>query len=267
MSILKNLKDYIKQYQSSVIAFSGGVDSTFLSKIVSDIPTMRTVLVTVQSAFIPQFELETARTLGQLFGLEHRIITIDILHSELIAKNSPERCYYCKYRLFSEIKAIAHQEGCEVVFDGTNAGDSDDYRPGMKALRELGVVSPLFAVGMTKNDIRSLSAQFNLSTATMPSYACLASRIPYNEVITPEKIQRVERAESSLRGFGFTQFRVRYHGGLAKIEFIAEEIENAWKMRDKINKCCKDAGFVYVAIDIDGYRTGALNEMLPDPSP
>lgn len=262
MKSLQKLKDILKQYTSAVIAFSGGVDSTFLARVAKDVLHCKVLLVTATSSTYPLFELEEAQGLAKQLGLEHRIITSEEIDIPGFADNPPDRCYYCKNELFTLIKHIADEEGYDVVFDGSNADDQYDYRPGLKALKELGILSPLSEAGLTKADIRVLSEQFGLPTAYKPSFACLASRFPYGEIITKEKLDRAGKAEKGIRDLGFTQFRVRSHENLARLEFIPQEMDKAWKMRSKFQEICKQAGYVYVAIDVKGYRTGAMNEML-----
>lgn len=256
------LQDYLKQYNNAVIAFSGGVDSTFLAKAAKEVYGDKLLLITATSSTYPFYELEEAKTISNLLGINHRIIVSEELDIPGYSDNPPDRCYYCKNELFSKIKFIAEQEGFEVVFDGTNADELNDFRPGLKAKTELGVISPLAETGLTKKDIRFYSVKYNLPTATKQSYACLASRFPYGEKITKEKLDRVGLAEYELRKLGFSQFRIRSHENLARLEFVEYELEEAWKKRNKIQVICKTAGFDYVTIDLIGYRTGSMNEVL-----
>jgi len=262
MDKLESLKIFIGQYRSAVIAFSGGVDSTFLARITRDVMGKKVLLVTASSATYPPSELDGAQKLAEQFGMTHRVIHSDEINIPGFADNPPDRCYHCKRELFDQIKRIADQEGFEVVFDGSNTDDLHDYRPGRKALTELGIVSPLCESGLSKSDIRRFSRDLDLPTADKPAYACLASRFPYGEKITASKLDRVGRAEQGLRDMGFTLFRVRSHGTLARIECVESEANRAWSQRDEIERICKAAGFIYVAIDTQGYRTGAMNETL-----
>ncbi len=256
------LKDILQSYKSAVIAFSGGVDSTFLAKAAKDTISGKVLLVTATSSTYPFFELEDAQNFAKQLKLEHRIINSEEIDIPGFSDNPPDRCYYCKSELFTLIKHIAQSEGYDVVFDGSNADDVNDYRPGMKALKEQGIVSPLRDAGMTKAEIRTCSRELGLPSADKPSFACLASRFPYGEKITKEKLDRAGKAEKSIRDLGFTQFRVRNHEKLARLEFIPPEFDRAWQMRETLQKVCKDAGYVFVAIDLQGYRTGAMNETL-----
>jgi uncharacterized protein len=259
---LEHLKSIISRYSSALIAFSGGVDSTFLASVVSEVLNKKVLLVTASSSTYPSSEQEEAVKLAEQMGIPHRVIVSEETEIKGFVENTPHRCYYCKQELFSKLTTLARQEGFAVVFDGNNADDLGDYRPGRKATNELGVVSPLCEAGLTKEEIRELSRERGLSTADKPSYACLASRFPYGEQITREKLERVGKTEEELKQLGFRQFRVRSHRELARIEVATGEIEKAWQMRAVIGDICKKAGFTFVAIDVQGYRTGAMNEAL-----
>ena len=262
MDNLQMLKDIIGSYKSAVIAFSGGVDSTFLARVAKDALNGNVLLVTATSSTYPVSELEEAKEIAKQLGLEHRIITSEEIDIPGFSDNPPDRCYFCKKELFNRIKKLAENEGYDVVFDGSNADDLKDYRPGLKALKEHGVVSPLCTAGLTKEEIRNLSEEYGLPTSNKPSFACLASRFPYGEKITKEKLIRVGTVEKDIRDMGFTQFRVRSHDNLARLEFISKEMEKAWQIREFLGEICKKAGFIYAAIDLKGYRTGAMNETL-----
>lgn len=262
MKKYKKLIDLLKQYKSAVIAFSGGVDSTFLSYSVREALGDNILLVTATSSTYPSSELEEAKDLAKKMGLEHLVIHSEELEIPGFSENPPDRCYHCKKELFSQIKNIAREKNYDVVLDGNNADDLDDYRPGRKALKELDIISPLCEVGFTKHEIRKLSEKFGLPTANKPAYACLASRFPYGEKITANKLNRVGKAEQKIRELGFTLFRVRSHEDVARVEFIPQEMDKAWSVKDRISGICKDAGYAYVAIDIQGYRMGAMNEVL-----
>ena len=259
---LQHLHKLINRYRSAVIAFSGGADSTFLASIAGEALPKRVLLVTASFPSFPRAELHQAKSLARRLGLPHRVISFKQTAVAGFSGNPTDRCYRCKRGLFYKISTIARKQGYEAVFDGSNADDAQDYRPGRKALRELGVISPLSEAKLTKKEIRRLSAGRGLATADKPPAACLASRFPYGERITERKLRRVDRAETALRKLGFRQFRVRSHGDCARIEINQAELEKAWKMRTVISKACKKSGFVFVAIDADGYRTGAMNEAL-----
>jgi uncharacterized protein len=261
---LKSLKELLGRYKSAVIAFSGGVDSTFLAKVAGELYGSRLLLITATSSTYPFYELEEARSLAKLLGLKHSVIVSEELEIPGYSDNPPDRCYYCKSELFDKIKFIAERDGYEIVFDGSNADDMKDFRPGMRAKKEKGVISPLAETGFTKRDIRYFSEKYQLPTANKQSYACLASRFPYGEKITREKLDRLASAEYELKKLGFTQFRIRSHENLAKLEFIAEEMDEAWKNRNLLSDICRKSGFNYVSIDLSGYRTGSMNEVLSE---
>ena len=261
---LNNLKEILGKYKSAVIAFSGGVDSTLLARVAKEVLGNNLLLVTASSSTYPFYELDEAKSLASILEIQHRIIVSEELDIPGYSDNPPDRCYYCKSELFGKIKYIAEMDGYEVVFDGSNAEDLKDFRPGMKARKEKGVISPLAEAGFTKSEIRELSAKYNLPTSSKQSYACLASRFPYGERITRSKLDRLAEAEYELRNMGFTQFRIRSHENIARLEFIHSEMDKAWDQRDTLNSICRKAGFNYVTIDLSGYRTGAMNEVLPE---
>jgi pyridinium-3,5-biscarboxylic acid mononucleotide sulfurtransferase len=263
MNKLEHLEEIIGRHASAVVAFSGGVDSTFLAWACKRVLGPRVLLVTAQSSTYPESELAGAKQSATLLEMKHRIIVSEETDIPGFSENSPSRCYFCKKELFTKISGIARTEKFDAVFDGSNVDDLKDYRPGRKALEELSIRSPLCEAGMTKEEIRALSRDAHLPTAQKPSFACLASRFPYGEAITKEKINRVGKAEQVLRLMGFTQFRVRSHGDVARIEFVESEIDKGWSSRLVIEDALKQAGYVYVTIDVRGYRTGAMNEALP----
>ncbi len=261
---LKILKDKLSEYKSAVIAFSGGVDSTFLARIAKDVYGENLLLITATSSTYPFYELEEAKSLASLLDIGHRIIISEEIDIPGYSDNPPDRCYYCKSELFGKIKYIAGADGYEAVFDGSNADDLKDFRPGMKAKKEKGVISPLAESGFTKSDIRHFSEQLKLPTAGKQSYACLASRFPYGEKITVKKLDRLAVAEYEVRNLGFSQFRIRSHENLARFEFIPDEMDKAWQIREKLQEICTRAGFNYITIDLKGYRTGSMNETLSE---
>ncbi len=263
MNKLEQLQQFISRYDSALIAFSGGVDSTFLAKVAAGVLGERVLLVTATSCTYPASELADAKRLAAEIGIRHRVIVSEEIDIPGFAQNTPDRCYHCKHELFSVLRSIAQEEGLAAVFEGSTVDDLSDYRPGRRAIKELEIISPLLESGFTKNEIREFSEQLHLATAVKPSYACLASRFPYGETITREKLERVGAAEEALKKLGFRQFRVRSHENCARIEVAPEEIDKAWSARMHLDELCRSAGFIYTALDLRGYRTGAMNEALP----
>jgi len=258
------LDKLLAQYKGIVIGFSGGVDSTFLISEAYKVLGAQALAVTVDSVFCARRELAEAGELAAAIGIRHKRITVHPLNNRTVATNPPDRCYYCKKTIFSHLLDIAAEEGLTYVADGSNMDDDKDYRPGMKALKELKIVSPLQQAGLTKADIRQLSKERELSTWQKESAACLASRIPYGEELTPEKLQRVEAAEAFLAPLHLKHLRVRSHGDLARIEVSTEEFPKilAEPFKTKLAAFLKNLGFKYVTLDLEGYRTGSLNEVL-----
>jgi pyridinium-3,5-biscarboxylic acid mononucleotide sulfurtransferase len=262
---LQHLVDSIGQSRSVVVAFSGGVDSTFLAWACKAALGDKVLLVTAISETYPSFERIEAEELARNLGIRQQTIHTGELDNPHYSENPPDRCYFCKSELFRSILDLAKKEGYEAVFEGGNLDDLSDYRPGRRALKELKISSPLCDAKLTKAEIREISAAVGLTTASKPSYACLASRFPYGEHLDAAKLRRVETAESALRRMGFTQFRVRSHNNLARVELLPSEMEKGWAARDAILKACRDAGYIFVTIDLVGYRTGAMNEGLSEP--
>lgn len=250
MNKLSDLKDYLTRLGKVAVAFSAGVDSTFLLKIAHEVLGDNVVALTAKSSFFPQRELEEAKAFCQKEGIRHIIVDIDI---ENIRHNPPNRCYICKRNIFEKFLAVANANNIENVLEGSNVDDESDYRPGMQAIKELGIKSPLRIAGLTKDEIRTLSNNYK------PSFACLASRFVYGEEITTDKLQMVEKAEQILFELGFKQFRVRIHGKLARIEVLPEQFEKLIKA--DIYSQIQALGFEYVTMDLKGYRTGSMNEI------
>lgn len=257
----ENLLEYIKQYTSVIIAFSGGTDSTLLAFACKKVLGQNAEIVTLLTSVFSQSEREDAEEVSSILGYELQTINLDIFTVDEFSSNPPERCYFCKKALFTSIKQYASTKSISTIFDGSNASDESDYRPGKKAVHELGIISPLAINGISKSDIYELSQYFNLPTANKPSMACLASRFPYGEIITKEKLLRVESAENDLRKRGYTQFRIRSHGDLARIELKSDEIGRAVAERNDLVSILKSRGFTWCSLDLQGYRTGAMNEI------
>ncbi len=260
----ENLKKYLRELGSVCIAFSGGVDSTFLLAVASEVLNDKAIAVTVHASMHTKREYNESVDFASKLGVNHIVIEANEYSIKEFVDNDKDRCYYCKRAIFTKIKEIALENETEYVADGTNVDDDNDYRPGMRALNELGVVSPLKMAGLTKQDIRDLSKQMNLLTWDKPSFACLASRIPYGMKITPEKLSMVEAAEEILIELGFRQFRVRHHGDIARIELPPDEIRDFINKEniDDVVERFKKIGFTYVTLDLEGYRMGSLNETI-----
>ena len=257
------LKDRIRSLGGIAVAFSGGVDSAFLLKAAHDTLGDRAIALTVYANVIPQRERRESEEFCGKEGVEQIILTKDVFSVEGFAENPPHRCYICKKALFSSMKEIAAEKGM-ILADGSNTDDMGDYRPGMRALSELGIISPLRDAGLSKADIRTLSRELGLSTWGKPSYACLASRFVYGETISEERLAMVDQAELLLLNLGFHQVRVRIHGELARIELHPSEFDKLLEasVRQTIVKTLRELGFRYVTMDLQGYRTGSMNEVL-----
>ena len=258
------LKENIEKRGSAAIAFSGGVDSTFLVKVAHDVLGDRMIAVTATSSTYPERELKEAIQYAKDMGVKHIIISSEELEIEGFASNPKNRCYYCKKELFTKIKRVAEEHNVSYLFDGSNLDDTSDFRPGMQAARELEVISPLKEANLTKADIVTLSKELNLPTWDKPSFACLSSRFPYGHQITKPKLKMVEQAEQFLLDMGIRQVRVRHHEEIARIEVSPEERERFFDIAvmDKIGAYFKELGFTYVTLDMLGYRTGSMNEVL-----
>jgi uncharacterized protein len=248
-----------------LVAFSGGVDSTLLLKVAHDTLGDKNVLaVTALSPLYPERELEGVKKLIQTLGVNHRLIHSNELEIPGFSKNPPNRCYYCKSKLFGELLDLAKEETIPFIVEGSTLDDDKDHRPGRVAVQELGVRSPLREVGLTKAEIRELSRAFGLPTWDKPSFACLASRFPYGEEITGEGLKMVDEAEDFLFGLGFKQVRVRHYGNLARIEILKEEMAHLMEdsLREKVVARLKGVGYSYITLDLQGFRSGSMNEVL-----
>jgi pyridinium-3,5-biscarboxylic acid mononucleotide sulfurtransferase len=260
----RRLLAVLRELESVVVAFSGGVDSTLLARAAKDALGDRAVLVTADSETYPAGELEEARRLAASIGLRHLVVRTEELANPEYARNGANRCFFCKEELFTHLAPIAEREGCRALVYGANVDDLGDHRPGMQSARRRGVRAPLIEAGLTKTEIRELSRTLGLATWDKPSFACLSSRFQYGDPITAEKLRRIDDAEAFLRTLGFRQFRVRHHDRLARIELAHEELGRLWEddRHARVVARFRELGYVYVTVDLAGFQSGSANLLL-----
>lgn len=263
MDKLKNLRGYLRGLGKVAIAFSGGVDSTLLARVAHEELGDDAIAITINAEIHANWEIDEAKEFSKSIGIRHHIEPLSVLDMEAFSNHPVDRCYHCKKAVFSRIFSIAASYGITTVIDGSNVDDLSDYRPGLKAINELGVISPLKAVGLTKDEIRSISASLELPTSQKPAFACLATRVPFGEAVTSERLVRIEKSELVLMQAGIKQFRVRDHGDIARIEVSKEDlhlfIEDAFL--DKVVEALKSFGYDYVTLDLAGYTMGSMNKL------
>jgi uncharacterized protein len=260
---LRELERIVAPYGSALVAFSGGVDSSLALAIAARaLPKDKVLAVTSNNETYLPSELGLARDFAATLGVEHLVVNTRELDDPNYASNPTNRCYFCKSTLYSDLAKLAAERGYACVVDGANKDDEGDYRPGRKAAKELGVVSPLSVAGVGKAEVRELARHLGLPSWDKPALACLSSRFPYGQKITAEKLFQVARAEEFLRKEGFRQVRVRHHGEIARLEVAPAEMERAFALREEISAELKDAGFLYVTLDLAGYKAGSLNAAL-----
>ena len=261
---LTRLEAYIRGLGSLAVGFSGGVDSSLLLVVAANVLGDKAMAITGVDASIPERELKEAKEFCKEREIRHIICKVNPMKEESYRHNSPDRCYFCKHGIFTEIKKIAAENGIEYVAEGSNMDDLGDYRPGLKAVEELSVKSPLREAGLTKQDIREISKALGLPTWSKPAYACLASRFVYGEEITEEKLRMLDQAEQFLIEHGFLEERVRIHGNIARIEVPAKDIERlaSEEIREAVYEKFKALGFMFVTIDMKGYKMGSMNATL-----
>ena len=262
MSKIERLKDILRKMGSVLVAYSGGADSTFLLRVAGDVLKDKVLAVTADSPTYQPQELEFSRRMARALGVRHKVIKTGELEDRRFAANPFNRCYFCKRELFLRLKIIAQKDKINFVADASNLSDKKDFRPGNLAKKELKIRSPLQEAGMSKLDVRKISEKLGLSTWDKPSLACLASRIPYGMRISRGLLERIDKAETELKKMGFKQVRLRHYNGLCRIEVFKDEIPALINKRHLVVEKLKKLGYNYITVDLEGYRTGSLNELI-----
>jgi uncharacterized protein len=260
---LQSLIDVLKGMDGAVLAYSGGVDSTFLLKALR-LSGIKTLAVTSKSPTVPVQDMEDAKRMAREIGVEHRVIETSEMEDSNFVKNASDRCFHCKDELFNKLRKVAQEENLRFVLDGTTLDDASDHRPGMRAAELHGVRSPLLEAGFRKEDIREASRGLGLDTWEKPSSACLSSRIPYGTPITAEALRRIAEGEKALRALGFNALRVRAHGPVARIEVPEAQMPEVLKAKDTIADKLREAGFKFVCLDLEGLRSGSMNRLIDE---
>lgn len=261
----ERLRELIRALDSVIVAYSGGVDSSYVAYVANEELGPRAVCITGQSASLPSYQNAEIKSVVERFGFHHEIIRTDELENPNYSANNADRCYFCKDELYNKLEAVARSRGIEHILDGSTVDDLDDYRPGRQAAKQHAVRSPLIEVGLNKSEVRELSRRATLPTWDKPASPCLSSRIAYGTTVTIERLNKVDRGEEILREFGFREFRVRHHDTLVRLEIAASEMDRVLR-KDVVEQLAarfRELGFKYVTLDLQGFRSGSMNEALP----
>jgi uncharacterized protein len=261
----EQLRDLFRALDSVIVAYSGGVDSSYVAYVANEELGPRAVCITGQSASLPSYQNAEIANVVEKFGFHHEIIATDELENPSYSANNADRCYFCKDELYNKLESVARARGIEYIVDGSTVDDLDDYRPGRQAAKQHAVRSPLIEVGLNKSEVRELSRRATLPTWDKPASPCLSSRIAYGTTVTIERLNKVDRGEEILREFGFREFRVRHHDTLVRLEISAAEMERVLRKEvvEQLAARFRELGFKYVTLDLQGFRSGSMNEALP----